>query len=405
MAKGIDIAIAADTRSAMSAINRGLIDPLEDASELLETIGDDGKDATDKLERGMKDAQRRTDDARDEIRDLRDEVNKAGRAGKKAGDDISDGMRRAEDGAEEFKDEANSTAREAAASFDGSAESIADAFQEIAANAFAGFGPAGAIAGLAAAAGIGLAIGGIDALNQSAEEAQQWANDLAQAYIDAGGTVLDTITLSSRVADVLTDADQRKRAQELADLLGIELPEAARILAGDTNALATAYKSLGDEESRLQDTRDTGRLLDEEEAAALAERQNQLDQVREKLAAVAGANQYAQQTAKDHSDALLGMIADAGTATEEVDDLGNKLYTLPDGHQILIDADTKLATSNVDKFKGDVDSIPKSVTTKAFVEAYTRDAQNAVNGFIASNDGRSFRLHGRVTVDSGAVLD
>ncbi len=74
-----------------------------------------------------------------------------GKKTKKAAEEGKSGM-------DDFKQEANQTARESAASFDGSAESIVDVFQEVAANAFQGFGPAGAVAGLAIAAGIGLGV-------------------------------------------------------------------------------------------------------------------------------------------------------------------------------------------------------------------------------------------------------
>lgn len=158
---------------------RSVTEGLEDVVDSLDDVGDAGED----LERKFK--------------DVFDTVQRdSKRAGKDMGDSITDGARRAGEGVDDFKDEANSTAREAAASFDGSAESIGDAFQEVAANAFAGFGPAGAAAGLAAAAGIGLAI-------QSLQQAADEANELTQDAVELSHT--------------LGDPDMAARAADLAD--------------------------------------------------------------------------------------------------------------------------------------------------------------------------------------------
>lgn len=403
MAGGYQVGIASETKAFKQGIEVGVIEPVQDAQkELLELGRNRGPE---QLEKSMKDAQRETKDLKDETKRTADAIEReykdSYRAARQSAEAGLDGMQR---NTEEVAGELRQNLGETFSSFRGDLEDLPQIAQDTL-GGLAGSGALGGIPGLfataAGAAGLGLLIGGIETLNKDAEAARQYANDLAQAYIDAGATVLDTITLSSRVADVLTDDDQRAKAQELVDLLGIELPEAARIIAGDTNALATAYKTLAGENAALQATRDDGRLLDEQEAAALADRQVQLDSVAEKLGALGAANEFAQQRAKDHSDALLGMIADAGTAQEEVDELGNKLYTLPDGHQIMIDAETGLATSNVETFKEDVDGIPRTVKTRAIVEAHVREAQNAINQFITRNEGKSFTLRGRVRVDSG----
>jgi hypothetical protein len=390
---GIDLAIAADTRSAMSAIQRGLLEPLEDVAEILETFGDDAEQSTAQLERGMRDAQRRTDDAKDEIRDLRDSLNKAGRAGKDAGDDIDRGMDRAKAGVGELKDESNSTAREAAASFDGSAESIADAFQEVAANAFAGFGPAGAIAGLAAAAGIGLAISGFTAVEEERKKLEERAADLAQAYIDAGSSVLDALTIADRTADILTDPESRKEAEKLAGVLGGDLALATRLLAGDTAALNEAQTMTAGIENEILDLKHRSLGASAQTKARLAgeisEREAMVDVINREV----GVQQQAAQTAQVQSQIYLDLINSTRGVTEEVDELGNRLYTLPDGKQILIDALTGQATANVDGFKGDVDSIVRNVTTTVTAVANT----SAVTRAIDSLNGRT--VYVRVAAD------
>lgn len=402
MAKGIDIAIAADTRSAMSAINRGLIDPLEDVGELLETIGDDGKDATDKLERGMKDAQRRTDDAKDEIRDLREELNKAGRAGKKAGDDIDDGFRRAEDGAEEFRDEANSTARESAASFDGSAESIADMFQEVAANAFAGFGPAGAVAGLAAAAGIGLAVAGFEQFNEESEASKERAAEWADSYIVAGGRILSATQEVEKARAIVTDPEQYAQAIENAKNWGVSEGTAILAMTGNTDALSEARSRLADKEAEVSEAVEKAggdirglsydmRTMREEASTGNAT-----------LDLLTGEMQRGAQQADVYSESLRLIAQNTEGATVKVDEFGDSVYTLPDGKEIYIDAETGQATEDTDAIERKIYGIKDKNVNINVTNSGLTAAQNAVNRFISTNDGKSFRLHGRVTVDSGA---
>jgi hypothetical protein len=89
---------------------------------------------------------------------------------------------------DDFKEESNSTAREAAASI-GGVEDALSAVQEVAANALAGFGPAGAAAGLAAATGIGLLFSGLQASADKANEAKDKVIGLAATISEAGGNM------------------------------------------------------------------------------------------------------------------------------------------------------------------------------------------------------------------------
>lgn len=366
MAKGIDISIAADTRSAMSAINRGLLDPLEDVSTALEQLGDDSQAAGRDLERGMRDAQRRTEDAKDEIRDLRDELRKAGRAGKDTGDDIRDGFRRAEDGAEEFRDEANSTAREAAASFDGSAESIGDAFQEIAANAFAGFGPAGALAGLAAAAGIGLAMAGFENVQAEQEESQQRAAEWADAYIEAGSRALTFDQQAAKVRDIITDPDRYKTAAENAALWGVSIDTAVAALAGSESAIGDVTSAL--DEKRIASEKEAKAAQESAEAngtalLSLTPAEVQYNKAKDALNLLNGEMERGAQGADVMSRWLIDTARNTEGATEAVDEFGDSIITLPDGKQVYVDAETGQATQNVDAITQKIYSVPDGHAT------------------------------------------
>ena len=136
---------------------------LDGVSDSLDDVARDGEQAGDKLERSFRDA---ADAAKRESRTIESDVQR----------NVNRGFDRASEGAENFKDEAKQNAAEVAASFDGSAESIADGFQGLAATAFSGFGPAGIAAGVTAAAGIGL-------VTQALTTAQEQA-DLEPRAID-----------------------------------------------------------------------------------------------------------------------------------------------------------------------------------------------------------------------------
>lgn len=214
----IDITFIADVFPFTKGV-KNIEEALDDVADSLDDVAKDGDDAGDKVTKSFREIAR-----------------EAQRASGSIDKDMRDGFDGAKDGAEDFKQEANQTAKESAASFDGSAESIIDSFQEIAANAFAGFGPAGAVAGLAMAAGIGLAVKGFQDSQEAAEELKQKVADLTEQYIEAGriGSVsledyIDAIkTLASETDDAklsLTDikdasGDNLQMMQDLAEAVG-----------------------------------------------------------------------------------------------------------------------------------------------------------------------------------------
>lgn len=242
MAKGISISIAADAKAVASAVKRDVLQPLEETVEALDRVEAAG--ANLELEDSLRDAQRRTEDLSDETKELRTAIERAGRGGRDFGvdfkrgtDDANDGLDRAKRGVEDFRDEANSTAREAAASFDGSAESIGDAFQEVAANAFAGFGPAGAAAGLIAAAGLGFAMTAITDQQEAADELKRRLSDAYKTAAEEGRTFLDQAQIDAAALDLIFDSDARKSAQSEAQQIGVDWMTIVRAQAGDQEAL------------------------------------------------------------------------------------------------------------------------------------------------------------------------
>lgn len=414
MAKGIDLSIAADTRSAMSAIQRGIIDPLEDVTELLEKTGTESKDAGRDLERSMRDAQRRTEDSKDEIRELRDELNKAGRAGKKTGSDIGRGMKDSADDMRKFGetssevgDELRQNLGETFSSFRGDLQDLPQIAQDTL-GGLAGSGALGGIPGLAAtaagAAGLGLIIGAMDTMNAKTEELQGRAADMAQAFIEAGSTTLDALTIAASTAELTSDPEKRKRVQEYADALGVDFATAARAYVGDVNAMAAVDAIANDARAKSMDIADEQRkslkALTPEQQATVEQTSKIVNTQKELHTVVADATSQF----NDQQAVLLGLIRDAGKSAVEVDNLGNKLVTLPDGAQILIDADTGVATTKLDKFQGDADGVIDHVNGKEIVLKARADMSYATaqyNKWIKDHDGKSIKIGTRVITPDG----
>lgn len=150
-------------------------------------------DVVDDLEKVEKES---GDTERDLVQDFKRIAQEAEKAGDRAGKGMSDGIRRgardtrgAGGGFSEFKDEALQSGRETAASFGGGFQDVTGLIQEISANAFRGFGPAGFAAGLAAAAGIGLISAAFESAGEDAEKARQRVNDLVGELYQSHGDV------------------------------------------------------------------------------------------------------------------------------------------------------------------------------------------------------------------------
>lgn len=401
MAKVHEIGIGADTRAFEDQLKKGVIKPTEDAEKALKQLGDTdaGTDAArdvDKLEDALRDAQRATDRTADAMDDVGDK-------GRRAFD-------KAKDGVDEFRDEANSTAREAAASFDGSAESIADAFQEVAANAFAGFGPAGAVAGLAAAAGIGLAAAGFESVQEAQEKAAELASEWADRFVESGKRVATSAQQTAAVVDIATDPEKYKEATDNAELWGTTVSDAMLAMAGNVGSIQVIEDALNRKREATEKDAQAAQEAAEANGSALlalTPQEVELNKAEEAWKRHTDAMATGAQQANDASTSLLTLIdreKDLGVA---VDELGNKVIALPDGTEIFIDAKTGQATADVSRFKGDTDGVIDHLNGRDIVlqtRATVAEAQRVVDNFITHNDGKSFRLNGRVTVSGGGQI-
>jgi uncharacterized phage infection (PIP) family protein YhgE len=244
-------------RDAGRALSDGIEDGARDAERALDDVGkSDGLDRVgENAEQAAKEVETATERMERSFKDAFDSAKKASSdASRKVGDDTRRGFDDASEGAREFKDEANSTARESAASFDGSAQSIGDAFQEISANAFAGFGPAGAAAGLAVAAGLGFAF---SAFEKSKEEAQKLRDRIGEIRDNFVAVRVDGESALAQIADgirnIISETDESAvglgRLTDISkELSEVDFQEFLRGLAGDPAALDEAIRK---EEERL----------------------------------------------------------------------------------------------------------------------------------------------------------
>jgi hypothetical protein len=240
-------------------------DALKDVADSLDDMARDAKAGGEKAERSIEKLE-------DSFLDAAKRAKALGKAGNDAGDDVKKGMKGAEDGVDELKDEANATAKETAASFDGSAESILGAFQEVAANAFAGFGPAGALAGLAIAAGIGLATAEFQKAADAAEELRTKAVEYAGEARDAGVSTESWLSSVGKVAERIQELEELKSTDQrffweedpsqLEDWVGgldkmhRSADEVAEVLASSDDAMKDYRDAIVDSRKAIQDERD-----------------------------------------------------------------------------------------------------------------------------------------------------
>ncbi|SMQ73465.1 hypothetical protein [Agreia sp. VKM Ac-1783] len=259
MAKGISIGVASDTREFSKGVKDGVIKPLEDASDALDAVAKDGDKAGDKLEKAFDEARKDTSKFKDEQTELGRAMQ---RASKEGGDsyrtNVKDGLDSGKESLGEFKDEAQSTAKETAASFDGSADSIVGAFQEIAANAFGGFGPAGMVAGLAAAAGIGIISAAMQNGDETGEKLQARIGEITDELIDSkrGGVSLDYLvdklkSLASEAEDTNLE-DLAKTAKDS----GSDFRDLAQAYSGNADGLKDLRRQADDYLKSLRDQAD-----------------------------------------------------------------------------------------------------------------------------------------------------
>lgn len=384
---------AREVERAGDALGESMTDGAREAVQEVDKVGDAfddleqdarkaGDDAGDRLADGIEDGQKEATDALEKVeRGFREMAAAAKAETKTVGQDLGQNVKRGTDeageGLHEFRDEANSTAKESAASFDGSAESIVDSFQEIAANAFAGFGPAGAVAGLAIAAGIGLASAGITKTQEETDELKQKTADLAEQYIDAGGTGKQSMTgIADAVRDMaLATEDGDTSLQDLretADKTGLPFEDLAKAMAGDREEIDRLLGATNDHIDAL----DEQRQANYQGAAGFRQAASESDRQRDALLGL-----------RDQLEDTKSMTDDAAESTQlfaEVDDgLAEKAAAAEDYADTLSGAYHK-AGESIDDFV--TDGVFNLDSYNAAMEASAAAINNYQTNVVAASE-------------------
>ena len=223
-------------------------DAAEEIERQLEAFSKTGKNEFEKVEESAEDAAKNLD------RDLTTALEGLGDKAKTEGDGIGRGLKGgfddASEGATELKENVQQEATEMASSFDGSAQSIADSAQTIIAEAFAGFGPIGAAAGIAAGIGIGFIT---KAFEESAQRAEDFRELIAEIRdeLDETGEADFSDNLDTWIDENVDGLEDLERA--LGDA-GITRAEFMQAMTGDKDAIEKVNEAWGRYEAAIRAT-------------------------------------------------------------------------------------------------------------------------------------------------------
>lgn len=325
-----------------------VINQAKKGGQALEDMGDSFGDVED----ASQDAARTTTRSLDDMVDSFGDVEDAGQAAARSADDIGKIGPAADNVSGALGDLGGVAQDVLGGDFASGAKGAISSVTGIA-SSIPGIGIAAGIA----AAGVGLVVSAIQASEQATAEAAKRASEWADAYIAAGDRIVGASSQVAAVQEIATDPDRYKEAQVNATNWGVDVSTAMLAMAGNAAALAVAQETLAartrESSTAAAEGADQYRPVSKE-MLALAE---------SALAGAASMNQLTgdmaagQSIAGTVSDALLKLATTSGTVGVEVDALGNKLLTLPDNTQIVIDAKTELASQAVSKFKGDTDGV------------------------------------------------
>ena len=322
-AAGDDLERLDDAGRTLDDLGRSARDAEEDLGRLatssrdLDRVETDAKSAGDGVDRMAQDVE-------GAAKSVDSSFDKIAAASKRGAQDVDAAADRGSDSLREMGEEGQGTAREMAASFDGSADGIKDAMQEAAANVLAALGPVGAAIGI----GAGVAIGWI---RGQAEAAKEEVSELVSTLLDAGGR-LDNQGVLAQIRKFAEDGSITALAQE-ARAGKVDVRDYLRALSGDTDALARTRKALDDSrtavEAEAEARRQAGTVTTESAQAtqdqiiALVNMSSNLDESAEKWSLAADAAEaYADQlpagteAMEAAQEALEGFVDPLSTYTE-----------------------------------------------------------------------------------------
>jgi hypothetical protein len=281
LAKSLDDLAAASGKTKTEA--------LDDLKRAAEEAGTELRQGTlDALERLASQGPRDVDKVRDAVDDLKRSLGDVGDSADDMAKGVDDGMDKAGDGLNDFKDEAAGTAREGAASFTGEFGDVGDIVQETLANALGGFGPIGAAAGIAAAAGFGTLYAKI---TEQSEKAEDRITAMYEDMLESQSKYLSKSFIVQEMEKIASGADDAiigfEDLQRIADTAGVSLEEAATAYIGGGENLNKLLDQTSDKVKRNTELQTTGDLLslqgNDENTRALIDRQKEIDKASDRM--------------------------------------------------------------------------------------------------------------------------
>ncbi|MFM2720474.1 hypothetical protein [Microbacterium mcarthurae (nom. nud.)] len=365
----IEIPIASETGAFKKGVDAGIIEPLEDAQRALGDLANSRGPAG--LERDMRDAQKQTEKLRDETDRTVDAIEKDfPRAYRQVRQSADDGLGRARAAAEEVTQEIGSNLGEAVSSVRGDLSDLGQVGQDTLgglAATVSGMGPAGLVGALALAAGavgLGAVTAGLEEAEEQAERLKEQAAEWAQAYVDAGSTVLSTAQIIEKGQRLLVDEGDKVRNN--AELWGVSAATAAAAMAGSQSAIDQVSRSLDRQRDALEaNASGADNYSQNMEAATFGQSKANGEFIKGKKAfdELTGAMEIGRETADFVSQMMVDVARNTAGATESVDEFGDTVIVLPDGKKVYIDAETGRATQDVEAIEQKIYGIQDKTAT------------------------------------------
>jgi hypothetical protein len=408
--KGIDIKIGVDPDDAIAGAH-DVESALDKVSKTLDDVGRGGTQDVKKLEKSISDLNRESMQSKDKL-------------DRAFGKGFKSNLKEAEGGMTDLKSESMQTARETAASFDGTGQSIVDMFQEVSANAFQGFGAAGAAAGLAAAAGIGFVSSMIQSIQQDALATKGRISDIATELIATGGVgVRSSTVIREGMTKIITGGEGAVKALEdvkkASSAIGMEWQTVAQAYAGNEDAIDGVIKATKKQIKAVEDARTNNTKMTAEDEQGYIDRtqalNNYLDEFKKTQGEIDAAKAAekaflesggAEMLAKEELisglntayDDAAGSILDFVNKETGVTDTAGYIQAMKDKEKALLDYQASLAASGfTPEQKAALDKMGLD-SASAFMNAYK-------NGTAAQKADLSAILTKTASDSSGAAKD
>lgn len=408
MARVHEIAVASETGAFEKGIKSGVVKPLEDAEKALKNLGDTnvGKD----IDRDLDAAQRATKNLKDETKDAANAIERefrdAYRKVKDNADDAADGAGRGfgrmRAAGEEVTQEVGSNLGEAVSSIRGDLSDLGQVGQDTLgglAATVAGMGPAGLAGAFALAAGA-VGLGALTAGQEEAKEKQEALNEsaakFAEGYIEGIDGAISASQVFAEINSIATDPERYKVAGTNAKNWGVDVSTAMRAMAGDATAIGTVEVALNRQKAAMDaNAQGADNMAQNIEAATTGQSSANSTYLAGKAALDELSNglTLGAEQAANAQRALFDYASQVGEATGETDELGNAIVRLPGGKEIVMDAETRQASEDVDAFDRKVQGVgDKTVSVKLHVDDgdlryYERNTTLRIGAYVVPNGG------------------